>query len=279
LIGSGVPVVLGTYVAAWPCDWGGSPVVEKPLSSVLKRALWYLQQRSAAALLVTTRAALETRIVDTPAIRNLVHWQRHGIDVAAFAPELGVRPAALGSGRILFLANVGPRTGILPLLEAFAHVHAERPDAKLVIAGDGLILATVRARIAELRLGDFVDVLGNVGRTDVAKLLHGSAVYCLPSLGEPYAMTAIEAMAAGLPLVVTDCGGLAELVDAQGALYVKPGDVTALADALLTLLASPERARAMGDHNMRRAGDLFAWKTVIDSLEATYDAVSRRRSA
>ncbi len=279
LLGTGVPVVLGTYVAAWPCDWDGVPLVETGLSSQLKRALLYLQQRSAAALLVTTRAALETRIVDTPAIRARVRWQHHGIDPAAFAPAPQTRAAGLTSARILFLANVGIVKGIFPLLEAFAGVRAARPDATLVIAGDGPILAKVRRRIAELNLGEAVDVLGNVPRSGVAALMHESAVYCLPSFGEPYGMSAIEAMAAGLPLVVTDRGGLAEVADAQGALYVQPGDVEALTGALLAVLASPERARSMGDYNMRRVREVFAWSTVVASLEAAYAGVSRGQKA
>ena len=84
-------------------------------------------------------------------------------------------------------------------------------------------------------------------------------------------------MAAGLPLVVTDRGGLAEVADVRGALYVQPGDVAALGDALLAILASPERGRAMGDHNLRRARDVFDWRTVVDSLEAAYAGVARRR--
>jgi L-malate glycosyltransferase len=279
LFGTDVPVVLGTYVAAWPCDWDGLPLVEGRLSGQLKRALLYLQQRSAAALLVTTRAALDTRIVNTPAIRARVRWQHHGVDAAAFAPVPATRTAALASARILFLANVGIVKGIFPLLEAFIGVRAVRPDATLVIGGDGPILIQVRRRIAELGLGDAVEVLGNVPRAHVAALMHGSAVYCLPSFGEPYGMSAIEAMAAGLPLVVTDRGGLAEVADAQGALYVQPGDVEALATALFTVLASPERARAMGDHNLRRARDVFAWSTVVDSLEAAYAGVKRGREA
>jgi glycosyltransferase involved in cell wall biosynthesis len=103
--------------------------------------------------------------------------------------------------------------------------------------------------------------------------LQTSAVYCLPSFGEPYGMTAIEAMAAGLPLVVTNTGGLAELADERGALHVPERDVAALRDALLAVLQNPERARAMGDHNMRRARNEFAWDVVVDSLEAAYAAV------
>jgi glycosyltransferase involved in cell wall biosynthesis len=274
LFGAGVPIVLGTYVASWPCDWNGNPRVEKPLRTLVKRIVLNLQQRPAAALLVTTRAALATRVVDVPSVRARVRWQHHGIDAAAFAPDAATHAAALGSRRILFLANVGVRKGIYTLLDAFARVHALRPDATLVIAGGGPALDDVRSRIAAAGLTRSVEVLGNVGRHDVAPLLHRSAVFCAPSLGEPYGMSAIEAMAAGVPLIVTDTGGLAEVADDGGALFIRPRDVDGLTQALLTVLDNPARARAMGEHNLRRARDVFDWKIVVDALETTYAEVS-----
>jgi glycosyltransferase involved in cell wall biosynthesis len=238
--------------------------------------LLFAQQRSAAALLVTTRAALASKIVDVPAIRDRVRFQQHGIDPALFAPEPAERERALASARILFLANVGVRKGIFQLIEAFAGVHRVRPDARLVIGGEGPTLWAVRERIAALGLSDAVDVRGHVPRAEVAALLHGSAVYCLPSLGEPYGMTAIEAMAAGLPLVVTAGGGLGEVADARGAVFVRERDVDGLREALLSLLEHPEHARAMGDHNLERVRSEFAWPVVVDALEGTYASVRER---
>jgi L-malate glycosyltransferase len=277
LLGTSVPVVLGTYVAAWPCAWDGLPFVERGVMWRLRRLLLHLQQLPASALLVTTRAALDSRIIDSPAIRSRVRWQQHGIDPEAYAPEPERRQAALASARILFLANVCIRKGIFTLLTAFASVHAARPDAKLVIAGGGPALEQVRTRIAELQLEDAVEIRGNVPRAEVPELLHSSAIFCLPSFGEPYGMSAVEAMAAGLPLVVTRGGGLAEVADKSGALFAWPRDPAGLSKALLTLLASPERARAMGDHNMVRAREAFAWSAVGDSLETVYAGVRNAR--
>jgi glycosyltransferase involved in cell wall biosynthesis len=273
LLGTGVPIVLGTYVAAWPCDWNGDPYVDQPARRIFKRVVLNMQQRPASALLVTTHAALATRIVDVPSVRARVRWQHHGIDSAAYAPDPEKLDAALDSGRILFLANVGIRKGIYTLLDAFSRVHAKHPFAKLVIAGGGPCLDDVRKRIAAAGLDAAVEVLGNVERSQVAPLLHGSAMFCAPSLGEPYGMSAIEAMAAGLPLVVTASGGLAEVADAEGALFVEPRDVAGLADAILTILEAPERARTMSRHNVRRARDVFDWQTVVDTLEDVYAEV------
>jgi glycosyltransferase involved in cell wall biosynthesis len=280
LAGTRVPLVLGTYVAAWPCGWDGLPLApEPPLRARARRALLWLQQRNAAALLATTNAAIESKIVDVPAVRARIRRLHHGIDPADYAPNTAghERERALRSERILFLANVGIRKGIFTLLEAFAAVHAVRPGALLVIGGDGPTLSDVRERAVSLGVGDAVEFRGNVARSDVAAFLHGGAVYCLPSFGEPYGMTAIEAMAAGLPLVVSANGGLAEVVDSGGAIAVEPGNAAALRDALVAVLESPERARMMGDHNMQRVRDHFSWPVVVDTLESVYAGVCRSR--
>ena len=79
-------------------------------------------------------------------------------------------------------------------------------------------------------------------------------VYCLPSFGEPFGMTALEAMACARPVVATDAGGLRHLVAERGGRKVPPGDADALAAALREVLADPELRRAMGEHNRRRGG-------------------------
>jgi 1,4-alpha-glucan branching enzyme len=133
----------------------------------------------------------------------------------------------------------------------------------------------VRRRIDELGLNACVEMLGNVPRQQIPALMHRSAVYCLPSFGDPYATSVIEAFAAGMPVVVTHSGGLAEMVDDQGGLCVTPGDSEELARALVTVIRSPELARKMGAHNLRRAEREFSWDAAVTTLEATYASVVR----
>ena len=273
LTGTRVPIVLGPYVAQWPFNWEGERWKFNLRHVLTRRVLVFLQQRNAAALLVTTNAAVETKVIPMRSIRARVRKQQLGIDLQEFAPDESIRARALSSKRILFLANLGVRKGIFTLIDAFALVHALEPEARLIIAGDGPARHEVEAQIAKLGLTDAVEIAGNVKREEVAGIMHTSAVYCLPSLGEPYGMSAVEAMAAGLPLVVTNTGGLSELVDDAGAIRVPHRDAPALARAILTLFQSPQRAMAMGDHNLRRARTEFAWNIVVDSLESAYHAV------
>ena len=100
-----------------------------------------------------------------------------------------------------------------------------------------------------MRGRDQVRFVGHQSRAGTIALYQSADIYCLPSHGEPYGITAMEAMSCGKPLVVTDAGGLGGLVDDQGGLRVPVADPERLADALCTLIADPARRQAMGEHN------------------------------
>ena len=97
------------------------------------------------------------------------------------------------------------------------------------------------------------------GARTCCPLMQRCAVYCLPSYGEPFGMTALEAMACARPVVATRAGGLQHLVDDHGGRTVPPGDAPALATALAELLADPGRRASMGEHNRRRVEERYAW--------------------
>jgi glycosyltransferase involved in cell wall biosynthesis len=276
LLGCNVPIVLGTYVASWPQDAVPSTRPWARFLRAAKNAVLRVQQSRAAALLATTRIATETRIVAAPSIRAKVREQKHGVDTALFAPGPQEAPDAAAPTRVLFLANVSPVKGIFTLLDAFGRVREAVPEATLVIGGDARDhLENVRRRIEELGLTECVDLLGNVARHEVPALMHRSAVYCLPSFGDPYATSVIEAFAAGMPVVVTHSGGLAEMVDDLGGFRVTPGAPEELARALVSILRSPELGRRMGTHNRSRAEREFSWDAAVTTLEATYASIVR----
>jgi glycosyltransferase involved in cell wall biosynthesis len=95
-------------------------------------------------------------------------------------------------------------------------------------------------------------------------------VYCLPSLGEPFGVSALEAMASGLPVVSTTAGGLGHLVPDEGGIKVAPRDPAALADALISLLRDPGRRAEMGRVNREVVMRDYDWERVVDRLESFY---------
>jgi glycosyltransferase involved in cell wall biosynthesis len=116
-------------------------------------------------------------------------------------------------------------------------------------------LEQMRALAESLGIGGRVRWLGERG--DVPRLLAAADVLCQPNLGpEPFGMTYVEAMYAGLPVVASDLGGAREIVDERTGLRVPPGDVPALADALGTLVGDGEARARLGGAGPARAREL-----------------------
>jgi glycosyltransferase involved in cell wall biosynthesis len=200
----------------------------------------------------------------------------HGIDDRIWRPP----PPAPALQTVLFLANLEVRKGIHVLLDAFEALAPRLPDARLLVAGDGPESDVVRRRIRESPALARVELLGHVDRTRVLALMQSCDVYCLPSYGEPFGMTALEAMACGRPVVATAAGGLQHLVPDAGGRKVPPGNAAALADALAEVLGDADLRRAMGACNRKVVEERFAWSRVGDRLEQLYEeAIDAEREA
>jgi L-malate glycosyltransferase len=279
LAGCLTPIILGPYIGGWPDDpfsmTSRKRVIRVPLGSV-KRVITAAQQHFADSLLLTTSAAVSR--LERRSTFSRMELLPHGIDSDLFRPkESSAAAAQSGSSgedsiEILFMAWLERRKGIFDLLQAFDHVAARFPRARLAIAGDGVDLLEAQRAASALSAFDRISFLGRQDRAGAVTLLQNTDIYCLPSHGEPYGMTAVEAMSCGKPLIVTDAGGLGCLVDDQGGLRVPVGDTRALADALCALIADPSRRESMGEHNRRRVLETMAWDRVIDRLEDIYIA-------
>ena len=283
LAGSGLPVVLGTYVARWPDEnsqVGGHHAMQQALSRS-RRLISSLQQLQADTLVLTTPAAA-TRLANREWVRERICFLPHGIDTDMFSPQAPLDAQRIGEQdnsdlSILFLANVVRRKGIFTLLDAFAEVARQFPTAKLRIAGDGTELAAAKERAALMDCAARVEFVGRQDREQVPELYRNCSVYCLPSFGEPHAGTLVEAMSCGKPVVSTDSGGTPHLVTPQGGLLVPAGNASALSRALCEVLKDPVRRAEMGRHNRRLVEDTMSWQSVISQLENIYEASLSKR--
>jgi glycosyltransferase involved in cell wall biosynthesis len=263
-IGVRARVVLGPFVPFWPPEEGVS--ANSWLTTWARDWISKRQQRRASALLVTTPAALSRVKVAPTNGQPRIFEIPHGIDLDRFP----ARTSLPGKPSILFLANLWRRKGIFDLLEAFAAVRRTLPEARLTIAGRGSDEALVHAAVEQHPDREAITVTGNIPRENVPALFRAHAVYCLPSIGEPFGMTLLEAMASGVPIVTSTSGGPGYLVDDRGGRLVPPRDQAGLARALLEILQSNELQRSMGVHNRNEAERRFAWDRVIDALEDAY---------
>jgi glycosyltransferase involved in cell wall biosynthesis len=118
-----------------------------------------------------------------------------------------------------------------------------------------------------------IEIVGPVDPGCVQDLMRAHSVYCLPSYGEPFATTILEAMACGVPVVATRAGGIPDLVTEDGGRLVPPRDADALAAALVEVLSSVELQHAMGRHNRARVESAFDAERAVDQLERAYRSV------
>jgi glycosyltransferase involved in cell wall biosynthesis len=138
------------------------------------------------------------------------------------------------------------------LLRAVALLRADRPRLRLVVIGGGAEEPALRALVAELGIAEHVVFTGV--RDDVRELLPGCDVTCLSSVHEGAPLVVLESMAAGVPVVATDCGAVRDLVaDGREGYVVPVGDPAALAARLGTLLDDPRMRADMGERARLRA--------------------------
>lgn len=273
MYGTGVPCVIGPYAGNWLEEERRSPM--QLVREAVRMKIRYLQQTHATAILAWNRTALvnveRTGAMRAAGMKDKLFIVPPGIDTDAFSPCAEVERE---SPVILFLANLVRRKGIFTLLDAFDTVAAENPTCRLHVAGDGPELGEVKQRASESPYRDRIRFLGKVERSMIPAVMRGCDVYCLPSYGEPFGMTALEAMSCGKPVVATDAGGLAELVSGEGGRKARVRDPFSLARELLYVLGSANLRKAMGEANRRIVVARYSWPRVIDQLEEVYQAVT-----
>src|SRR5204863_4175581 len=148
------------------------------------------------------------------------------------------------------------------------------PDLQLALAGDGIERAELEALAAELGIAEQTTFLGWVPNSDLPAWYRAAAVSVIPSLEEGFGIPAAESMGCGVPVVASDAGGLPEVVEnGVTGLVVPRGDSTALAIAIGSLLADPERRFRMGQAGRERALRLFDWDRTAAQFERIYREV------
>ncbi len=197
----------------------------------------------ARADVVRTVSVSTTRLVARFADRPVVTFPAF-TDLDPFLAE-GRRPAR--RRHLLYAGVLTPVKNVGVLLEAVAAIRDLGHSVGLVVAGDGPERAALEARAAHLGLGAAVAFRGHVDQPALAALMRDAWAVVLPSFSEGLARVVVEAFACGTPVVVSDVGGLAEVVqDGVNGRLVPPGDAAALATALTTLVARPQVVDAMG---------------------------------
>lgn len=158
----------------------------------------------------------------------------------ALRDRYGIPP---GAPVVLCVARLDPEKDPLVLLEAFTRLR--HPDGRLVLVGDGELAATIEREAMRAGLDGRVVLAGFRPRDEIPAFLHLADCFVLPSRYEGFPFALTEALAAGVPLVVSDIPQIDELLEGTGAARFPVGDAGTLAARISEVLADPDRARAV----------------------------------
>ncbi|MFL1677444.1 1,4-alpha-glucan branching protein domain-containing protein [Paenibacillus dendritiformis] len=176
---------------------------------------------------------------------------------------------------LFYVGRLVYEKGVHVLIDAMLQIRQAVPGAKLLIAGTGPMKQELAARIEARGLGGQVRLLGFVDDETRDAYIRAARVCVFPSLYEPFGIVALEAMRFGTPVVVSDTGGLAEIirhgVDGYKAL---PGHVESLAWHVTDLLLHPEQASRMAAEAVRTVRRHYDWRAIAASTREVYEGVS-----
>jgi teichuronic acid biosynthesis glycosyltransferase TuaC len=199
----------------------------------------------------------------------------NGVDVESFSSDdRDAARRALGLpavGRLIVsIGDLLPVKGHAVLIEAFRRLRERRQDVTLLLVGEGPLRSRLEEQIRSCDLEAHVRLLGQVPRSQVASLLAAADVAALPSLNEGMPLAALEALAAGRPLVGSAVGGTQDIVE-QGrhGLLVPAGDSEALAAALDAALG-----RAWDAGALREQARKYSWVNIAQEQERVYAELS-----
>ena len=183
----------------------------------------------------------------------------------------------IGKKIILFLGRIVARKGIHLLVDAFSHVVQTVKDAHLVIAGpdDERLAEELKRRFHQQNLNHHVTLPGFLQGREKLALFRDSDIFCLPSYYENFGVAVIEAMAAGLPVVISDQVNISSEVQKKCAGIVVPCQAEPIASAFRRLLEDGELRKTMGQNGQKLVYEKYQWDVIVDEVIKLYESAAR----
>ncbi|WP_285661005.1 glycosyltransferase family 4 protein [Actinorhabdospora filicis] len=236
---------------------------------------WWLTYEARRVLVCSADMRWEvSRLFELPAAKTQV--VRNGVDPQAFAAApADVRaqrekhapdgPMVLYAGRLVF------EKGVQDLLDATVALRERHPGLRVIVAGDGPHAEDLKDHAEHAGVGKDVDFIGFAGPRDLPALYAAADCLVVPSRYEPFGLVALEAAAAGTPVVASRVGGLAEIVeDGVTGLSFPPGDVAALTEAVSSVLSDELLSRRITAAAHELVLNRYGWDDIAEATAGAY---------
>lgn len=227
-------------------------------------------ERSEAAVVHPAIAEIPSFVIPIPIERSADHVNRTEFCL--------LFPAVAGKRVVLFLSRLDPKKGIELLLESFKRVSAGQSDLLLVVAGDGApsYVESLRELAGELRISENVLWTGHLGAADKAAAFAAATMFVLPSYSENFGVAAAEALAAGVPSILSDQVAFATDAREAGAAVVVRPEVDDLSSAMVHVLANTALREQLSINGATLARALYSPQAIGEALVEQYRRIVSR---
>lgn len=241
---------------------------------------WWLAFQ-ADRMITPTRFMVEQLVTGFELSEDHVVHIPNGIDPELWGPaptdDDGAGPvAADGAPLVVSWGQVKYEKGFQVLARAMHGLRGRIPEVRSVIAGRGTYLPELQTQIDVEGVSDIIALPGFLRDNELRNLVHRANCVVIPSLYEPFGIVALEALAAGAPLIVADTGGLAELIAGTDAgLTFEPGNPDDLADKIEQVLTDNDLAATLRVNARDLVARKYAWDAIATATAAVYTKVER----
>lgn len=175
---------------------------------------------------------------------------------------------------LFFVGRLVREKGVEVLLQALPAVFSAHPKARAIISGKGPMLEVLQQMVASLGIGNNVTFTGFINDRERNVLLSAADIAIFPSLYEPFGIVALEAMITGTPVIVSDVGGMGEVVqDGVDGLKCPPANPQALSLCIQTLMMDHLLRARLAKQGQHKAATTYSWKTLAQKTKQLYREV------
>ncbi|AFT69994.1 Glycosyl transferase group 1 [Alloalcanivorax dieselolei B5] len=272
-------------VRPWLLSVWGSDIFEFPNKSAVHRWLVRSNLRSADAIASTSQCMAREVVNLEPSLRS-VHITPFGVDVSAYEKlnraANSHKEGCGGNVTVGTVKTLEAQYGVDTLIRAFSLVYQRLMDEdpllasrlRLRLVGDGNEKEYLMALAIELGVSEITDFVGRIPHSQVPKMLKSIDIYVALSRRESFGVAVLEAGAAGLPVVVSNVGGLPEVViDMETGFIVPPDRPELAANVIFKLLKEPELRFEVGMKSQIYVKSNYSWDACLEKMLQTYTGV------
>ena len=191
----------------------------------------------------------------------------NGVDTEVFYPSVKEESDEF---KILFVSRLIERKGLQFIIPQLKKIQdSTEKSVKLIVVGDGPYRETLERIAEENHVSDIVEFVGQKGKEEIVPFYQNADLFILPSSKEGMPNVVLEAMACGLPIIMTPCEGSAELICENGY----KAEIKEFADYIIKLIGDNEMRKEMSINSNKRVKNFFSWKHIVNEYLETLDGL------